>query len=587
MRPRLLVVSPHPDDETFFMGGTLARYAAVADVRLVVVGDGENGKRAVAGSATPLRPTSRETHAFVAERRRQCRAAALTLGVGAVEFLGFRDWSCPGLLVALLRARLTAHDPHVVLSLSEAGTTAHPDHSRTAIALYRAVRSRLSATYGDRLRGELPFAPPFSLRRYLTYTLPVAAERFDYWGELAVPPGRLTRVDVRRTLAAKRRAARAHVTQAHWADYLERVGVLGLPEECFLERVCIGPSAAGATDLLGGIDHPSLRLSVSEMPLPAGSYTWSGTGLHETLTGYAGAADAQAIRSVVLASGHGIRMGDPGMPKSLQPLNGRPLIRYIVEASREAGVDDRPLVLVGPGGDRIRGVLGPGHDYVEQRDVLGTGHALACCRPALEAAGARHVMVFYGDKPALSKQTVRALAVRHLQDPAPMTLATVKLPDFEGWRRHLLHAGRIVRGAAGRVVRVVEHVDADDGEREITEINGGLYCFRGDWLWRNVHRLRRENRKSEYYLTDLVALAAAEGEAVATIDIPPEEALGVNTREDLARVGDLLAGWGRGEDSSGRYRRLAGEGAGNPGPTLTETGLASPREPVQARARMS
>src|SRR6185295_2844791 len=127
---------PHPDDETLFMGGTLATYASNADVRLVVVGDGENGKRAVAGRAR--RPAPGERDAFVAQRRGQCRTAARLLGIGVVEFLGFRDWSCPGLLVAALRGRLREIDPHVVVSLSEAGTTAHPDHSRTAIALFLA-----------------------------------------------------------------------------------------------------------------------------------------------------------------------------------------------------------------------------------------------------------------------------------------------------------------------------------------------------------------------------------------------------------------------------------------------------------------
>jgi LmbE family N-acetylglucosaminyl deacetylase/CTP:molybdopterin cytidylyltransferase MocA len=541
VRPRLLAVSPHPDDETLFMGGTLAKYAATADVRLVVVGDGENGKRAVAGPARARRPAPSEQDVFVAQRRQQCRTAARVLGIGAVEFLGFRDWSCPGLLVAALRGRLREIDPHVVVSLSEAGTTAHPDHSRTAIALFLAVRSLLRGTYGEALATrELPFVPPFALRRYFTYTLPVAAGRFDYWGELTAPRDRLTRVDVRRTIAVKRRAARAHATQAHWAAYLGHVGVLGLPEECFLERVCIGPSARGATDLLAGIERPSLRLSVSEMPLGPSAYTSSRPGLHDDLVRYTSAAEGQAIRSVILASGNGTRMRDPTTPKALHPINGRPLIRYIVDAIQASAVDDRPTVLVGPGGDQIRSVLGAGHLYVEQRQVLGTGHALACCRPALEGAEARHVMVLYGDKPAISPETVRALAVRHLHSPAAITLATVKLPDFEGRRRHLRHAGRVLRSPGGAVLRIVEYLDADDREREVTEVNGGLYCFRSEWLWSHVHRLARTNCKNEYYLTDLVAIAARDGEAVATIDLPAEEATGVNTPEDLARAREVL-----------------------------------------------
>ena len=141
------------------------------------------------------------------------------------------------------------------------------------MATFRALRSMLRRAYGDRAGGgELPFAPPFSLRRYLTFTLPLAPERFDYWGELAVPAEHLTRIDVRDRIGVKRRAARLHLSQAHWVDYLERVGVLALPNECFLERLCIGESARGGSDLLAGIEGRSLRLSLSEMPLAAGAH---------------------------------------------------------------------------------------------------------------------------------------------------------------------------------------------------------------------------------------------------------------------------------------------------------------------------
>lgn len=575
MRPRLLAISPHPDDETFFMGGTLARYSAEADVRLVVVGDGENGKMAVGADGWPRTPAAHEREAFVAARRRQCRAAARALGIGAVEFLGFRDWAFPAFLVAALRLRVSEFDPHVVVSLSEAGTTAHADHSRTAMATFQALRSMLRRAYGDRAAGgQLPFAPPFSLRRYLTFTLPLAAKRFDYWGELAVPAEHLTRIDVRDRIGVKRRAARLHLSQAHWVDYLERVGVLGLPYECFLERLCIGESARGGRDLLAGIERRSLRLSLSEMPLAADAYTSSNPGLHAELVHLGEAAARQSMKTVILASGYGLRMGNPGTPKSLEPVNQRPLIRYIVEAVRAAGVDDRPIVVVGPGGDRIRDTLGWAHVYAEQGEPLGTGHALGCCREALADAEARHVLVLYGDKPVISAETVRSLTLRHLQEGSVITMGTVKLADFDGWRRHLRQAGRIVRSADGRVSRIVESVDATEGERAITEINAGVFCFRTEWLWRHLHRLGRDNRKGEYYLTDLVELAAREQAPVATVDVRPEEGVGVNTREDLALAASLLLPQrldGR-KDQPGRAGRRPRERVARP----VEPGRANP-----------
>jgi bifunctional UDP-N-acetylglucosamine pyrophosphorylase/glucosamine-1-phosphate N-acetyltransferase len=234
-------------------------------------------------------------------------------------------------------------------------------------------------------------------------------------------------------------------------------------------------------------------------------------------------------------------MRDPTVPKSLHRVHGRPLIRYIVDACRAAGVDDRPVVLVGPGSESIRAELGQGHVYVEQGRSLGTGHALRRCRAALRASGAAHVLVLYGDKPLVSGPTVRALVRRHLQAPAAITMATVTLPDFAGPRAHLRGAGRILRGPDGGVLRIVEYADAGEQERRIAEINGGVYCFRADWLWRRIHRLGKANSQNEYYLTDLVAIAARERETISTLDIPIDEALGVNTPEDLARVAAVMA----------------------------------------------
>jgi bifunctional UDP-N-acetylglucosamine pyrophosphorylase/glucosamine-1-phosphate N-acetyltransferase len=235
------------------------------------------------------------------------------------------------------------------------------------------------------------------------------------------------------------------------------------------------------------------------------------------------------LGAVILAAGQGTRMRSQ-LPKVLHPLAGQPMLVYVVEAAEAAGASDL-VVVVGPGADQVRAVLGTRVRYATQEVPLGTGHAVRQAYPLLAPASER-LLVLYGDTPLLTADSLRALLAASREAAIALLTAEVDAPQAYG---------RIVRDAAGRVVRVVEEADAG-AERGIREVNVGAYVFDAAWLGAHLPRLQ-PSRSGEYYLTDLVALAAAEGQAIATVPLAdPTEGLGVNDRCQLARAEAVLRG---------------------------------------------
>jgi len=242
---------------------------------------------------------------------------------------------------------------------------------------------------------------------------------------------------------------------------------------------------------------------------------------------------------VILAGGLGKRMGNPDLPKVLVPLRGRPIISYIIDAVKESGVDSKPTVVVGKNAEMIKSALGDSCDYVWQKEQLGTGHAVLCTQELLEPR-AEDVVVLYGDHPLISKRMLQALAEEHGSNHNVLTLATTVVPDFEDWRVSFYDFGRIIRGKDGSLKRSVEKKDASQKELEIKELNPCYYCFMASWLWPSLEKLKPNNAQGEYYLTDLLQMAVDEKVKIGTILIEPKEAMGVNTKEQLALVEALL-----------------------------------------------
>lgn len=240
---------------------------------------------------------------------------------------------------------------------------------------------------------------------------------------------------------------------------------------------------------------------------------------------------------VILAAGKGTRMGSD-LPKVLVPLNGRPMISYLMDSVVVSGVDSCPIVVVSPDNkDIIAEALKDYQvDFAIQDKQLGTGHAVSCALPFVSESASK-VLVLYGDHPFLKSESIKLFSSLN---PEAVTIMPAVLPDFDDWRQNFYHWGRIVRGANSDVEKIVEFKDASDEEKLLTEVNPGFMCFNKNWLVENISRLRDDNNNKEYYLTDMVKIAFEEKIPVSTSSIEAHEAMGVNSPAELAIAENLL-----------------------------------------------
>lgn len=228
---------------------------------------------------------------------------------------------------------------------------------------------------------------------------------------------------------------------------------------------------------------------------------------------------------IILAAGQGTRMRS-ARPKVLQPLAGRPLLRHVIDTARE--LEPAAIhVVYGHGGDAVRAAIpDPDIRWVEQAEQLGTGHAVQQVLPRL--AGDHVALVLYGDVPLVEPGTMERLTVAAGEDA--LALLTAIPADPTGY-------GRIVRDEDDRVRRIVEHKDASPHERRIREINTGLLACPARRLHDWLGRIGNDNAQGEYYLTDIIGLAADDGvpiDGIAVVD--PAETHGVNDRLQLAEA---------------------------------------------------
>lgn len=227
----------------------------------------------------------------------------------------------------------------------------------------------------------------------------------------------------------------------------------------------------------------------------------------------------------ILAAGQGKRMKSR-WPKVLHAIGGKPLLGHVLDSAAQVS-DACPVLVYGHGGERLRAAYAarPLH-WIEQREQLGTGHAVAQALPLLPHDDL--VLILYGDVPLLAAATLRRLL--QAAEPSGFALLTVLLEDPSGY-------GRIVRDGQGEIVRVVEDRDATPEELAILEINTGIMAVRGAYLHRWLPALRNDNAQREYYLTDCVAAAVGEGVRVVGVRADdPIEVAGVNDRTQLAAL---------------------------------------------------
>ncbi|CAN5476708.1 hypothetical protein BH09SUM1_BH09SUM1_09930 [soil metagenome] len=238
------------------------------------------------------------------------------------------------------------------------------------------------------------------------------------------------------------------------------------------------------------------------------------------------------LTAVVLAAGQGKRMKST-LPKVLHPVLGQPMIHYVLAALKGAGIE-RPIVVIGHGGEAVMETVGEQGEYSWQRQQLGTGHAVQCALPRLDGFSG-DIIVTCGDTPLITAECYRRLVEERRKRKVSAVVATMILPDPKSY-------GRIKRNAKGDVLGIVEFKDASEGERSITEVNTGTYCFEASALRDSLAKLKNNNAQGEYYLTDTIAALIKNKKQVAAVaSLDPEEFLGINDPSDLVLAEDKMS----------------------------------------------
>lgn len=234
--------------------------------------------------------------------------------------------------------------------------------------------------------------------------------------------------------------------------------------------------------------------------------------------------------AVVLAAGRGTRMKS-NRAKVLHEVAGRPMVFWPARLALDLGC--RPTVLVvGHQGSEVEQALAQENlRFAQQEEQLGTGHALLCAREQL-AGFSGTLLLLCGDVPLLRRETLERLLSYHRAQGAAVTVLTTEMTDPHGY-------GRIVRDGE-EVLRIVEEKDASQKEKTIREINTGIYAFEAPFVFEALRTVGKDNAQGEYYLTDVVAAARAEGRTVCALTADPEETMGINDRVQLAEAGAHL-----------------------------------------------
>ncbi|WP_122900922.1 bifunctional UDP-N-acetylglucosamine diphosphorylase/glucosamine-1-phosphate N-acetyltransferase GlmU [Acinetobacter sp. B51(2017)] len=227
---------------------------------------------------------------------------------------------------------------------------------------------------------------------------------------------------------------------------------------------------------------------------------------------------------IILAAGKGTRMRS-SLPKVLQPLAGRPLLGHVIATAKKLNANNI-ITIYGHGGALVQQAFAAEQiDWVEQAEQLGTGHAVQMTLPVLKNEGMS--LILSGDVPCVTQDTLQRLL--DASQETGIGLVTLTLPDASGY-------GRIVRDN-GAIQAIVEHKDASDEQRQIKEINTGIYCVSNAKLHEWLPKLSNDNAQCEYYLTDIVAMALADGMTVASVEPTLAfEVEGVNDRVQLAAL---------------------------------------------------
>ncbi|HLD40736.1 MAG TPA: NTP transferase domain-containing protein [Candidatus Omnitrophota bacterium] len=233
--------------------------------------------------------------------------------------------------------------------------------------------------------------------------------------------------------------------------------------------------------------------------------------------------------AIILAAGVGTRMKS-SLPKVLHQVCGRPMLAYVLDLAKGLGIKNI-LVVTGHKRELLKDLLTRYKaKEVYQDKRLGTADAIKRCQPALRGFSG-NVLVLYGDQPLLKKETLQKLIQRHTETKAQATILSAYPQDPFGY-------GRIIRDNFSRITAIVEEKDASAREKEVGEINTGIICFKKDSLFKTIPKIKSDNTKKEYYLTDAIKIMAREGALIESVSISQDvqQAQGINSRIDLAQA---------------------------------------------------
>ncbi|MFA5251384.1 MAG: NTP transferase domain-containing protein [Phycisphaerae bacterium] len=237
--------------------------------------------------------------------------------------------------------------------------------------------------------------------------------------------------------------------------------------------------------------------------------------------------------AIILAAGISSRM-KTNTPKVLHEVCGRPMLAYVLDACRGAGVE-KIYVVVGFGAELVKKKFEADGDvvWVRQEQQQGTAHAVLCCKEHLNGFDGE-TLVLCGDGPLIRAETLRKIIKKHEAEKTAATLATAILEDPTGY-------GRVCRGADGNITAIVEHNDCTSEQLKIKEVNPSYYVFDNRLLFKAAVKVKPNNAKKEYYLTDAISIIIAGGHKVAAIAaLSPEEAKSVNTNEQLQEISRIM-----------------------------------------------
>ncbi|MGB2599993.1 MAG: NTP transferase domain-containing protein [Candidatus Omnitrophota bacterium] len=236
------------------------------------------------------------------------------------------------------------------------------------------------------------------------------------------------------------------------------------------------------------------------------------------------------VTAVILAAGAGTRMKTE-LPKVLHPLGSGTILGKVVSRLKQAGIQDI-VAVVGYKAELVEKVFGKDVSFVRQPELLGSGNALACAVRSLKDKGGA-ILVTCGDVPLIEAATYEGLLREHTKGSDSCTFLTCNMEEASSY-------GRIVRDAQGNAQRIVEEKDASEEEKNIKEINVGTYCFKSAELGKYIDDIEINEKKKEFYLTDIVEILVRNGGKVSTRSCEVDEIIGINSRKDLAVANKML-----------------------------------------------